>query len=52
MVDREGEKLPVAFFSRQLRGNQCRYSAQELECLAVVESVKHSRITCTAGGSS
>ncbi len=40
-VDREGEKLPVAFFSRQLRGAQCRYSAQELECLAVVESVKH-----------
>ncbi len=40
-VERDGELLPVAFFSRQLRGAQCRYSAQELECLAAVEAVKH-----------
>lgn len=40
-VKREEEVLPVAFFSRQLRGAQARYSAQELECLAVVEAVQH-----------
>ncbi len=40
-VERDGELLPVAFFSRQLRGAQYRYSAQELECLAAVEAVKH-----------
>jgi len=40
-VVREGVRLPVAFFSRQLKGAQTRYSAQELEGLAVYESVKH-----------
>ncbi len=40
-VIRDGEKLPVAFFSRQLRGAQIRYSAQELEGLAVYEAVRH-----------
>ena len=38
-VDRDGEVLPVAFFSRQLHGAQVRYSAQELEGLAVFEAV-------------
>ncbi len=40
-VQREGEWRPVAFFSRQLRGAQARYSAQELEGLALFESVNH-----------
>ncbi len=40
-VHRNDEKLPVAFFSRQLRGAQTRYSAQELEGLALVESIRH-----------
>ncbi len=40
-VRREGEDRPVAFFSKQLCGAQRRYSAQELECLAVVESIQH-----------
>ncbi len=31
----------MAFFSRQLRGAQTRYSAQELERLALFESVQH-----------
>lgn len=38
---RDGERRPVAFFSKQLSGAQKRYSAQELECLAVVESITH-----------
>lgn len=40
-VVRDGERRPVAFFSKQLSGAQKRYSAQELECLAVVESITH-----------
>ena len=47
---REGEKLPVASFSRQLRGAQVRYSAQELEGLAVYKSIRHFAY-CTARGS-
>ncbi len=31
----------MAFFSHQLKGAQQCYSAQELECLAVVEAVNH-----------
>ncbi len=40
-VVRDDVRLPVAFFSRQLHGAQTRYSAQELEGLAVFESIKH-----------
>ena len=31
LVIRNGEELPVSFFSRQLRGAESRYSATELE---------------------
>ncbi len=40
-VQRDEEWRPVAFFSQQFKGAQQRYSAQELECLAVVEAVRH-----------
>ncbi len=40
-VKREDEWKPVAFFSRQLKGAQVRYSAQELEGLALFESVQY-----------
>ena len=40
-VVRGEEKLPVAFFSQQLRGAQMRYSAQELEGLGVFEAIHH-----------
>lgn len=40
-VTRGEELLPVAFFSKQLRGAQTGYSAQELEGLALVEAVQH-----------
>jgi len=40
-VEREGSWEPAGFFSRQLRGAEQRYSATELEALAVVESVAH-----------
>ena len=38
-VVREGEELPVAFFSRQLQGAQKHYSATELEGLAIFKAV-------------
>ena len=38
-VLRGGEELPAAFFSRQLQGAQKRYSATELEGLAIFKSV-------------
>ena len=38
-VVREGKKLPVAYYSKQLQGAQHRYSATELEGLAVFKAV-------------
>ena len=40
-VCRDGEELPVAFFSRQLLDRERSYAATELECLAVRDAVKH-----------
>ena len=40
-VCREGKLVPVGFFSKQLHGAQRRYSAQELEGLALYESIRH-----------
>ena len=40
-VQREGEWCPAAHFSRQLRGAEHRYSATELEALALTETIKH-----------
>jgi len=42
-VCREKE-LPVAFYSRQLRERETRYSATELECLAMLESIRHFEV--------
>ena len=35
---------PVAFYSRQLKDAETCYAATELECLAVVESVRHFEV--------
>lgn len=40
-VLRDGEELPVAFYSRKLQPRERRYSATELEGLAVVAAVHH-----------
>ena len=40
-VLREGEWTPSTYFSRQLRGAEARYSATELEALALIETVRH-----------
>ncbi len=40
-VIRSGKRLPVAFFSKQLRGAQENYSAQELEGLGIYEAIRH-----------
>ncbi len=39
-VQRVEERLPLAVFSRQLRSVQTRYTAKELEGLALVEAIK------------
>ena len=43
-VGRNGEQLPVAFHFRQLRGAEKRYSATELDCLAVVSNIRHFEV--------
>ena len=43
-ISRDGEELPVGFFSRQLKDAETRYSARELECLAVVDSIRHFEV--------
>ena len=40
-VQRGGDWQPAAYYSRQLRGAENRYSATELEALALVETVAH-----------
>ena len=40
-VEREGRKVPVAFYSKQLQGAQHRYSATELEGLAVFKAIHY-----------
>ncbi len=40
-IIRDDREVPVAFYSKQLRGAEVRYSATELEALAVVKAVTH-----------
>ena len=40
-IIRDGEELPVAFYSKQLQGAQHRYSATELEGLAIFKAIHH-----------
>ena len=40
-VIRDDVILPVSIFSRQLKKHQKKYSANELEALALVESIVH-----------
>ncbi len=40
-VQRDGEEIPTAFYSRQLRPAEKNYSVTELESLAIVSAVKH-----------
>ncbi len=43
-VCRDGADLPVAYFSRQTKPREEKYSATELECLAIIESLDHFRV--------
>ena len=43
-VCRNGQELPVAFYSRQLRGAEKRYTVTEIECLAVLSAIKHFEV--------
>ena len=40
-VIRDGQEYPVAYYSRKLQPRERKYSASELEGLAVIASVKH-----------
>ena len=43
-VIRDGMELPVGFWSRQLKDSETRYSALELECLAVLDAVRYFEV--------
>ncbi len=43
LVCRDDEQLPVCFYSRKLSSAEQKYSATELEALAVFETVRHFR---------
>ena len=40
-VVRDGQEYPVAYYSRKLQPRERKYSASELEGLAVISSIKH-----------
>ena len=40
-VCRDGDELPVGYFSRKLKPAERKYSATELECLAVVQAIDY-----------
>ena len=40
-VEREGDWLAAAYYSRQTKGAEIRYSATELEALALVDTIMH-----------
>ena len=42
--DEDGHEHPIEYFSKQLNEAQENYNASELECLAVVEAVKHFEV--------
>ena len=39
-VIREGKEMPDGFYSRKLKDAQTRDSATEVECLAIVQSIR------------
>ena len=43
-VSREGQELPVAFFSRQLCSSENNYLSSENGCLAVVDTIRQFEI--------
>ena len=43
-VCRDGGELSVAFYSRQLKDAETLYAVTELECLAVVEAIRHFEV--------
>jgi len=40
-VDRNDERLPVAYYNKQLSGTESKYSATEIEALAKVRAVEN-----------
>ena len=42
--DSRGTEKPVAYYSRKLLPREMRYTVTELECLAVVEAVRHFEV--------
>ena len=40
-MERDKEELPVGFFSKKLSSSEKKYSATEMECLAVVKAIDH-----------
>lgn len=46
-VLRDGKEEPTGYFSRKLTDVQTRYTATELECLAIVKAIEHFEVYLT-----
>ena len=40
-VVRDGQELPIGYFSKKLKKAEQNYAATELECLAVIRAIDH-----------
>ena len=46
-IIRDGEELPVGYYSKKLIASEQKYAGTEMECLAVVKAISHFEVYLT-----